>query len=266
MKKLLVILGVILLIIVVMVIIGIANLGPLVKTAVNRYGPGITQTKVHVADVGVSLFSGQAKLRDFVLGNPDRFTSPHALTVGSVYVDLEEKSVTSDTIIIDRIELTEPVISYEKVRGTDNFHAIIENVKRGGPKKRAQEKTAAHGPGKKLVIRDFVLKGGKVNLLVATPAGEHQASARMPDMHLRDLGGEEGITPQEAARQILAAIYRKVSSPAVTEALEKGREAVDEAVGAARGQAQQEVEKGREKVQEELDKTRKKIEGLLGNQ
>jgi len=263
MKKVLVVLGIILVIIIVALIIGISNLGPLIRTAVNTYGPNITQTEVHVADVGISLFSGQATLKEFVLGNPEGFTTPHAITVGSLHVDIEEKSLTSDTIIIERIELTKPVISYEKVRGTDNFQAIIENVS-GGAKKPTEGKAPAEGPGKKLIINDFMVNEGKVNLLVKTPAGDRQASAQLPDIHLTDLGGKQGITPEEAARQILAAIYQKVGSPVVTEALKKGQEAVEEAVGEARGQAQQEMETGREKVQEEIDKTRDKVKGLLG--
>ena len=54
-------------------IIGISNLGPIIKTAVNKYGPAMTKTDLRISDVSISLFSGEAKLKDFYLGNPKGF-------------------------------------------------------------------------------------------------------------------------------------------------------------------------------------------------
>ena len=101
MKKLLLIGGVVVIIIVVLVVLGISKLGPIIKTAVNTYGPKITKTEVSLSDVGISIFTGETKLKGFRLGNPKGFKTPNAVSVGSIYVDVDEKSLTGDTIIID---------------------------------------------------------------------------------------------------------------------------------------------------------------------
>jgi uncharacterized protein involved in outer membrane biogenesis len=96
-------------------IIGLSNLGPIIKTAVNKYGPAMTKTDLRVHDVSISILSGEAKLKDFYLGNPKGFKSPEAMRVNAVYVDVDEKSITHDPIVIDRIEVVGPKITYEKV-------------------------------------------------------------------------------------------------------------------------------------------------------
>lgn len=115
-------------IVIIVLVIGISNLGPMIKTAVNTYGPKMTKTEVHLGDVDVSIFSAEAQLQDFYLGNPKGFKSPDAIKVGSIYVNVDEGSITGETIIIDKIEVVGPQITYEKARRTDNFKSILNNI------------------------------------------------------------------------------------------------------------------------------------------
>lgn len=75
---------------------------------------------VAAGDVRVSFLSGQATIENFTLGNPMGFRSPRAMKVASVSVNLELTSLLSDTIVIRRLEIVEPDITYEKRGGTDN--------------------------------------------------------------------------------------------------------------------------------------------------
>ena len=52
-----------LVIVVIVLVVGISNLGPIIKKAVNTYGPKITKTEVRLGDVDVSLFSAKARLK-----------------------------------------------------------------------------------------------------------------------------------------------------------------------------------------------------------
>jgi hypothetical protein len=99
-------------VVVAVIILGLSNLGPIIKRAVNSYGPKVTGTELHVADVSVSIFSGEAKIKKFFLGNPVGFKTPSAMNVGSVLVKVDEKSLTGKTIIVDRIEVISPEITY----------------------------------------------------------------------------------------------------------------------------------------------------------
>ncbi|MBL0715005.1 MAG: hypothetical protein JJV98_15035 [Desulfosarcina sp.] len=79
MKRLVLIGCALVLVVMAIVFLGLSNLGPIIKKAVNTYGPQITQTEVRLGDAGVSVFTGEVKLKEFLLGNPKGFSSPQAL-------------------------------------------------------------------------------------------------------------------------------------------------------------------------------------------
>jgi uncharacterized protein involved in outer membrane biogenesis len=207
-------------------IIGISNMGPIIKTAVNKYGPAMTKTDLRINDVSISLFSGEAKLKDFYLGNPKGFKSPEAMRVNAIYVNVDEKSITRDPIIIDRVEVVGPNITYEKVQRTDNFQTILNNVKRSAETSKSSspsKKPSKESTAKKLVIRDFIITDGKVNMDVDMQAGSSiSASASLPKIHLKNVGEKSGgATAEEVFYIVFAELYDKLVSPAVTATLNK---------------------------------------------
>lgn len=206
--------------------IGLSNLGPIIKTAVNKYGPAMTKTELNVKDVSISLFSGEAKLKDFYLGNPTGFKSPQAMRVNAIYVNVDEKSVTRDPIVIDRVEVVGPDITFEKVRRTDNFQTILNNIKRSASNSSSSsssKESTKDKAGKKLVIKDFVITNGKVNMSVDMQTGSSiSASATLPEIHLKNLGEKSGgATAEEIFYIVFAKLYDKLVSPAVTATLNK---------------------------------------------
>jgi hypothetical protein len=240
-------LGAIVVLLIVVVVVGISKLGPIVKMAVNTYGPEITDTELHVDDVGISIFSAEAKLKKFFLGNPKGFKSPSAMKVGSIHVDVDEGSLTQDTIIITKVEVVGPEITYEKRGKTDNFQSILNNVQKNVPKgESAKKEPAKEGPGKQLIINDFIIKNGKVNLAMEVPGGvldDQEIKADLPDIHLKDIGKKEGgASPAEIAQEIFAALYGKLQSPMVMGALNDqlknlGVGSIDDIEKAAKGAA-----------------------------
>jgi len=219
-------------IIVIVLIFGLKNLGPIIRNAINKYGPDITKTDVCIGDISVSLLSAQAELTDFYLGNPEGFKSPQAMNVESIQLDVDKSSMTGDTIIINNIEVVAPEITYERAGGTDNFKTILKNVKNDvisydtdskGP---SNEKT-----GKKILIKNFIVRDGKVNIVIPFLDGK-SLSAPLPDIHLKDLGKEKGgISPSEAFKEIFTALYEKITSPAITDILDKGLKSLTPLVG-----------------------------------
>lgn len=171
MKKWFVAAGVMIIALLVMVAVGVFKLGPIIKQAINSQGPGVTGTDLHVGNVDVALFSGRASIEAFFLGNPEGFETPYAISVKTINVDIDEKSLTGDTVIIDRIEVVAPRIIFEKNRGSDNFKALLGNVQRAsaGAEKKAEK---AEAGSKKLLIRELILRDGKVNLAIKGLKGE----------------------------------------------------------------------------------------------
>ena len=229
MKKWLYIAGGLVAIVAAVLIFGVSNLGPIIKKAVNTYGPEITKTEVRLDDVGISLLSGEAKLKNLYLGNPKGFKSPQAMRVKAVYVDVDEKSITGDTVIIDSVQVLGPEITYEKVGRTDNFKTILNNVKGSArTSKSSKNKPTKESKEKKLLIRNFIIKDGEVDLDMSVYGGSSvSASASLPDIHLKDVGKKNGgATPEEVVNIVFAALYKKITSPAVTAELNKQAKAL----------------------------------------
>ncbi|MEJ2155547.1 MAG: AsmA family protein [Desulfobacteraceae bacterium] len=210
---------VIVLVIAGVVVFGLSKIGPIIQSAVNTYGPGITKTDVSLGDVDISIFSAQAKLKDFYLGNPKGFQSPEAMKVGSILVDVDEKSLTKDTIVIDRIEVLQPQITYERNERTDNFQAILNNVTKGARKSKptsGKTQSEQSAGGKKIIIRDFQLNGGQVNLAASLLGQNKSVDTQLPDIHLTDIGKNKGgVKPEEAFRIIFAELSKHINSPDV---------------------------------------------------
>jgi uncharacterized protein involved in outer membrane biogenesis len=223
MKKLILIGTAVVVVVVLVLVVGVSKLGPMIKHGVNTYGPTITNTEVHVGDVRVSLFSGTAELKDFSLGNPPEFKSPEALKVGAVLVDIDERSIATDTIVIERIEVLRPEITYERGKHRDNFKAILKGMKGTQPAGNGPEaQTKKTGTGKKLLIREFVVKEGKVNVAMSA-AGGKSLSTDLPDIHLTNLGGgKEGATPEEVVKEMLTALYGQITSGVAMNTVNQG--------------------------------------------
>lgn len=220
-KKWLIAAGVLLAIVIIAAIALVMRLDELITKAVNTYGPEITGTEVRVENVRVSFLSGKAAIENFTLGNPKGFRSPRAMKVASASVNLELTSLMSDTIVIGRLEIVEPDITYEKRGGTDNFKLIAKHAEQKAKEAGlVPEETGGKKPGKKLLVRDFVVNGGRVTLYTPDlPSGA--ASAAIPDMSLKNAGGKDGAPPEKVFSRILSALYDRLTMPIVVDSLNR---------------------------------------------
>ncbi len=271
MKKLLIAVVCIVLVVIGVLVVGVLNIGPILETAVNTYGPDVVKTRVGVKDVDVSVFSAQAQLKDFVLGNPEGFATPDAVRVRSIYLDLDESSLTKDTIVIDRIDLVSPEFTYEIKGNTDNFRMIMDQARGAATDQKASRKkasagTAAEKKGKTLLIRDFRITGGKVNLS-ASMLGGRTVNISLPDIHLQNIGlGEEGASPKEVFMKVFEEVYGKITSPDSTREFSAR---LKELGIAFEGLNAQEIRDARDKLEEVKTKIKgvgEQLKGLFHNQ
>lgn len=219
MKKLLISVLCIMLLVVIALLVVIFNLGPIVKTAVNSYGPNITKTEMRLSNADVDVLKAQARLENFVLGNPKGFSSPHAITVGSVLVDVDESTLTKNPVIINRVEVFQPIITYEIKGTTDNFRTMIDNMKKPEkPVSTGEKKAPAKKEGTKVVIRDLVLKDIKIKT-AADIAGGNIATTTISELHLKNIGEKQnGVDMAQAVLIVLNELYGQIISPDVLNA------------------------------------------------
>ncbi len=207
------------------------SLGKIVKTAVVEAGPRLLGAPVELGLVTISPWSGRGVLRGLVIGNPEGFKSPRAIRVGAVEVSVKLSSLLTDTIVVERVAVRDPELTWELGQGSSNLARLQQNAqasaaKLAGGTESAPAAAPAKG-GKSLLIRDFSVTGGKVGLS-ATALGGEGLSAALPDVHLTNLGGP-GRSPAEAASDA----FRAIANSAQGAVAGAGSKALDAARGAA---------------------------------
>jgi hypothetical protein len=230
MKKWLIRIGlaVVVLLIVVVVALGLF-LDKAVKKGVETIGPELTKVSIKLDSVGLSVLSGSGSIRGLEVGNPEGYSAPTAMKLGSASLAVSPGSLLSDKIVIKSIRVDAPELNIEGSPTKNNLTKILENVEAatgssggGGAAKPAQGESK---PAKKLQVDEFVLKGAKVNYTV--PGIKTTVPIVLPDITLTGLGaGPEGITPAELTKLVMSKVTVELV-PHLTQAASKlGKEAV----------------------------------------
>ncbi|MBR6022356.1 MAG: AsmA family protein [Kiritimatiellae bacterium] len=185
-----------------------------VRVAFNKAAPGFLGVKdASVEDIDVSLFRDPTlSLVGLHIGNPEGFATPSLFDLDNVVVDLDMKSLFSDTIVVNRVLVESASLTYEQ-RLSSNIGTLLEKFE-SDAEKEEEEKDSA--PSKKVIIRDLQVNGTSVNLAVAGTMG-HSATIPLPSVHLTDIGAPKddsdssGVSFVDATVEILKAILGAVT-------------------------------------------------------
>lgn len=257
MKKILVrgLIVVVLLLIAVVVIVGM-SLNGAIKKGIETFGPELTKASVTVEDVNLSLLRGNASIKDLVIGNPEGYKSPEALSVGRASVSISPRSIFSDKVVVKSIRIEAPKVTVEVGPGGSNLQKLQKELEAAiggatsGPSGSAPA-PANTDAGKKLQVDEVVVTGGKL-LLGAAALGGTVAEAPLPEIELQGLGqGPEGITGAELGRVILSKIneaalktYGEKLGQVGAEALQNISQTATNAINEAAGDALNKAAKG----------------------
>src|SRR6516225_6609124 len=100
MKKMKKILLVAALVAVVLVVVGLiitaVFLDGIVKKGVETVGPQIVKVPITLQSVHIGLLTGSADVKGLVIGNPEGYKTPNAISVGTADVGVNPLSVLSD--------------------------------------------------------------------------------------------------------------------------------------------------------------------------
>ncbi|AKJ63298.1 AsmA family protein [Kiritimatiella glycovorans] len=188
MKLLLKLLAVVVALVVIVAVIGTFAAGPVVKTAVEKFGPAAVGVPVELDDVGINLMQGRVRLEGLRVGNPEGFQTEQAFSLGEVAVHLRPGSVFSDRIEIVSILIREPELTYELRPTGSNLGAIKKGLEKEAAAPAEEEAGEKPGAGKSVSIGLLTLEGGKVHVSGPLMQGRSMTVA-LPPVELKDIGG-----------------------------------------------------------------------------
>jgi len=255
MKKVLIGLGIVVVVVGVGLYVLFANLGSVLKAAIEKIGSEATQASVKVERIDLSASSGEGKIVGLVVGNPKGFKTPQAFGLGEVGLKVDVASLKSDVVTIREVAIGAPKIVYEHASGGSNLEVLKANVARfaeaqgRGAKAPAERKEKSADKERKLIIERLVVRDGEVAVSHALLQGK-ALTAKLPSIELRDIGkAKGGATPAEIADEVISKIS-DAANKAATADLEK-------AVGKV-------VETVKETVQGVRDAAGSALRGVLG--
>lgn len=203
-------------------------LDDIVKKGVETVGPQIVKVPITLSEVHIGLTTGSAKVKGLVVGNPEGYKTPYAISVGLAEVGVNPFSVLSDKIVIRSIHVKSPEITFEgNPFGKNNLGAIMENVnsiaKSGGPVTTNTINKTDAKPAQKMQVDDFLITGAKVHVSL-TGMVSKEMTLPLPDIHLTNLGrGGDGLTPTDLTRAVMSAITSATIKAVASAATDAGK-------------------------------------------
>lgn len=224
------------------------SLESIVKQLVHKYGSAVTGTDVNLEGFDLKLTKGEGYIGKITIGNPKNYKEKNIIELGSISVKVDIKSLTSDVIVIESIDVNKPVINYEILSLTqNNLSQLLENIKQNTASAekaeaddttsaQASEKSEKSGSSKKVVIKKLSIRNGKISV-AANAVGElAKATLHLPDITLNNIGEEKkGASIAGTISKVLTKIadtaYTTVIDSNITDLKNVAKENLDNVVG-----------------------------------
>lgn len=212
----------------VLIVVGIYCCAPslesIVQKVVHKYGSEITGTEVNLKGFRLGLTTGEGRISEITVGNPRDYSTKNLFELGEIYVKVDIKSLTSDTIVIENIEVSQPVVNYEMLSLTrNNISDIQNNIRTNTPQttsKEAEENetaktsSASAEAGKKVIIKKLTIKDGKIN---AVAVKNSSVSVKLPTITMTNIGGsKEGEPVSVTISKVIGKILNTASGTVVS--------------------------------------------------
>jgi hypothetical protein len=196
-------------VVVLLLIVGVAVVINLFGDAALKAGVETGASKalkvgVAVEDISLGIFAGKLNINDLVVDNPEGYANPSFLELGSGFVHLNTRSLLSDTVEIETIQLNNVGVTIEQKGMTSNLKEILDNLPKSEP---VEEEKPSEKEAKKLLVKKLDIEGVKVTVkLLPIPGRADNLTLALAPIHMENIGSDEPINTPELVSKILLAI------------------------------------------------------------
>ena len=210
-RKVLVVLGGVVLVLGVFIWQVVANLDSIVAGVVEDVGSDVLKTEVRVSGMAIRLKEGKVGIAGLSVANPEGYSSAKLFDMEGIDVELDLGSLSEDVLVIESILIHNPQISFEAdADGGSNMQTLMDNMDSGPD----DTDDVAVGEEKKIIINRFEISGGDVNAITPLEPGEVTHIA-LPGIKMSDIGRRKGgVTPEVAAERITRELVKEIISAA----------------------------------------------------
>ena len=181
------------------------SLDGLVRTALINYGSAMVQSTFKVDSVNMTPADGRGVISGLSIGNPAGFKTPHLATVGKIDIEIDMTSIAKQVIVIRRVVILAPDITYEKGEAMTNIDAVQKNIAAYlGPGNTAK-------PGKKMIVEELLIRDAKAEVSAGFMNGK-TIKVALPDITMKDVGkAKGGLTGGELGQEVANAVKARLT-------------------------------------------------------
>ncbi len=210
----------------------IQNLDGIVKNMIEEVGTEVTNTRVQVREVKVSLSEGKATLSGLTVANPPGFSSEPLFTLDQISVTIDIASLTGPVYLIDDISVAGVHVLAEQKGPTTNIQKLMDGMPESDDPANAGD-TGNRDADIQLAIKQIDFSNATMEL--RSDQIETQ-SVELKNLQLRDIGTlENGLTPEEVGEKIAAQLMGKIKAALKTAASKYLRKEAEAALKAKLG-------------------------------
>lgn len=211
-KKCLKITGIVFGAIVIFLVILLLSLPFLIKNGIYHAGPLITGVPMEIKHIAFNPFEGTLTIKDFIVGNPKGYSSPYAVKLGHLHVDVGMSTLFSKKLLLERIEVRGVELNYETALLKTNIGEIQDHVnKLAGSSNGQKSKEEKSAEGKPLQIDYLELKD--ITAWVIVKGTKAQAPLIVAPITMTKLGtGENGVSSVMVINDVLVSMLTGVTN------------------------------------------------------
>lgn len=190
--------------------------GHVIKQTVERVGPAVLGVPVTLEHARFHPLRGYVSLTGMVVGNPEGFETDSLFDMDHLEIAINTRSLFTDTIIIERIAIQAPRITYERGLLDTNIDALLAGLESEVAEEEPAEEEVEAAPGKTVVIEKLVIEAATVRLSAKVLQGL-SVPITLGTIELDNLGG-----PDQSVSQIMLQVTRAVGGAVVNGVLNAG--------------------------------------------
>lgn len=204
-KKILSMIVIVLLALIIIVVLAINIFGDqALKAGVETGASKAMKVDVTLNDISLAILAGKLNMNELVVNNPEGYQNPTFLELGHGFVDLNTKSLLSDTIEIEKMQFDNIKVTIEQKGMTNNLKEILSNLPKAEP---SDESAQEEKEGKNLLVKQLDIKGIEVTVkLLPVPGRADNLKLTINPIHLENIGSNEDIDMPKLVTKIILAI------------------------------------------------------------
>lgn len=240
----------------------VSNLDTFVKQAIETYGSQATGTPVRVEQVKIGLSNGIGAIHGLTVANPKGYATAQAFSLGEISLQVDLKAISEKLVAVNRVRVLVPQVFFElNQAGRSNLVELkkrletVAAVSSSPSDAKATKSSESSKPvGPKLLIRKLEFADGSIHARV-TPL-DKDYDVPLPKIELSNLGGKNGMTPEQLSAQILKILTDRALAEVKRRGLDKYRQQLE-------GEVNKRIDAGKQKLEKKLGE---KIDDQVGDQ